>query len=119
MKKTADYLKEAQKTLKHSTDGDTMRWLDVNRGTVSRYLSGKSIIDSDDVVWKIAEALDIDPAEIIAARAIERAERSEDADGFALWTKRFKAVSHSATSLFFGGALLASAVEGIRHCILC
>ncbi|MTT54251.1 helix-turn-helix domain-containing protein, partial [Alcanivorax sp. VBW004] len=119
MKKTADYLKQAQKALKHRTDGDTMRWLDVNRGTVSRYLSGKSIIDSDDVVWKIAEALDVDPAEIIAARAIERAERSEDEAGFALWTKRFKAVSHSATSIFFGSALIGGAVEAVRHCILC
>ncbi|WP_323773130.1 helix-turn-helix domain-containing protein [Alcanivorax sp.] len=119
MKKTADYLKDAQKALNHKTDGDTMRWLGVSRGAVSRYLSGKSVIDSDDVVWKIAEALGIDPAEIMAARAIERAERSDDQAGFALWTKRFKAVSHSATSLFFGSALLGGAVEAVRHCILC
>lgn len=100
MKTTGDYLRDAQRVLGHTTDGDTMRWLGVSRGSVSRYLAGKSVIDNDAVLWKIAEALEIDVAELMAARAAERAERSGDSDEFRVWAARWRAVSACVVMIF-------------------
>lgn len=74
---------------------------------------------NNETAWKIAEALEMDPAEVIAIAEMARAENSHDSDRVAMWKKRFNAVSHSAASLFFGSALLGGAVEAVRHCILC
>jgi len=119
MKKTRDYLLEAKQALGHETAADTVRWLGLNPGVVSRYLSGKSIIDNDDVVWKIADALNVDPSEIVAARAVERAERSNDTEMLEVWKRRFQAVSHSAATIFGLIALPYGIWLTDRLCILC
>lgn len=74
---------------------------------------------NNETAWKIAEALEMDPAEVIAVAEMARAECSDNSDRVSVWKRRLQAVSHSAASVFFGSALLATAVEGVRHCILC
>lgn len=74
---------------------------------------------NNETAWKIAEALEMDPAEVIAIAEMARAECSDDPARVSMWKQRFQAVSRSAVSIFFGGAALATAIETAQHCILC
>ena len=74
---------------------------------------------SNETAWKIAEVIDMDPAEVIAICELARAERSEDPDRVEMWKARFRAVSHSAATIFGLIALPYGIWLTDRLCILC
>ena len=106
---------KAQKGL--PSDNSAAKELGITRAAVSHIKNGGGF--SVETAWKVAEALSLDPAEVIATCELANAKRSGDEGKIQVWKKRFNAVSHSAASLFFGSALLGGAVEAVRHCILC
>lgn len=99
------------------SDNAAARELGVTRSAISMVKSGGGF--SVETAWKVAEALSLDPAEVIATCELASAKRSGDEEKVQVWKQRFKSVSHSAASLFFGVALLAEGAEMVRHCILC
>ena len=71
MKSTQEYIEEAKRALSLCSDYRFAKWLGVKGATVSYYKSGKRIID-DYAAVRIAEALKIDPMEVIRAANYER-----------------------------------------------
>lgn len=74
---------------------------------------------SNETAWKIAEVIEMDPAEVIAICELARAERSEDPERVEMWKARFRAVSHSAATIFGLIALPYGIWLTDRLCILC
>ncbi|HIL23618.1 MAG TPA: XRE family transcriptional regulator [Alcanivorax sp.] len=99
------------------SDNAVAKELGVTRSAISMIKSGGGF--SVETAWKVSETLSLDPAEVIATCELANAKRSGDEGKIQVWKKRFRAVSHSAASVFFGSALLGGAVEAVRHCILC
>jgi len=100
-----------------TSDNAAAKELGITRAAISHIKNGGGF--GLDTSWQVAETLGMKPAEVIAICELARAERSDKSEEIQTWRKRLQAVSHSAASLFFGSALLATAVEGVRHCILC
>lgn len=119
MKTTGDYLKEAKNALKIGSDRQLALRLGVTASAMSRWLHGGRPVDDDDVIWQVAEILDIEPSEIMAARAIERAERSGDDDQALVWKKRWQAVSHAGVTLFVIAIAVTYQAGATYHSILC
>lgn len=109
---------EAYKQSKGITsDNAAAKQLGLTRAAISMVKKGGGL--GPEPAWIIAEELGMDPAEAIGICIVDRAERSGDVGKAAIWKRRLEAISHSTLSVFFGSALLATAVEGVRHCILC
>lgn len=117
MKSSNDYLDEMQKTLGLSSDYALAKALGVARSTVSRYRSGRPL--DLECAWIIAEALNIDPSEIIAVAEIERAERSQDPEKAATWKARFQAVTAHVAGVLGVIALPYLIMATDQLCILC
>jgi transcriptional regulator with XRE-family HTH domain len=76
MKTTLDYLNDAKAKLGFTSDNAFAGWLEVSPGGLSNYQSGRRIVD-DYAAAKIAQALGIDPLEVIALANMEREKVSE------------------------------------------
>lgn len=101
MKTTVEYLKEAKAALNTESDYAFAKKLGLHPTTVSQYQLGKRVID-DYTAVKIAEALEVDPLEVIAAANLER---EKDEKRQVLWRKvydRCAAASLAAFMVFSG-----------------
>jgi len=85
MKKTTDYIEEAKIKLDIQSDYGLAKWLGITDSAISHYKTGKRTID-DYTAARIAEALEIDPMEVIAAA---NAEREKDEKRREFWRKIF------------------------------
>lgn len=94
MKTTAQWLDAAKE--KHSlSDYALAPKLGITRSQMSRYRNGADYL-SDDAAMKLAELLEIDPAQIIASAHAERA-KSEPARAFWMqWAERLGGVTAAA-----------------------
>ena len=69
--KTVDYLNKALKKLDLSNDYALSKYLEIGSNTMSQYRKGHRIIDNYTAV-RLAQILEINPIEIIAAANMER-----------------------------------------------
>jgi len=83
MKSTIMYVDEAKAKMSIESDYAMAKWLGVGRAAVSNWRVGRNVID-DYAAAKIAEVLELNPMEIIAAANIER-EKDEERKRF--WQK--------------------------------
>lgn len=79
MKTTVDYLDEAKRCLGIESDYALSKRLDIRQSTISGYRAGRSHFD-ELTALKIAQACNIDPMEVIAAAAYERAKTPDVRD---------------------------------------
>lgn len=117
MNSASDYLDAVKEKYRLRNDTQLANKLETSSPCISRYRRGQAM--EIKVAWRLAELLELDPKEVIAAVEMHRAERSDDPEAVNVWKQRFQAVSRSAVSVFFGGAALAAAIETAQHCILC
>jgi len=103
VKKTTEYLEESKKLLGISSDYALAKWLEVTDGAMSHYKTGRRTID-DYTAARIADALGINPMEIIAAANAERAEREKDEKRREYWRKVF--ASCAAACLLLAAGML-------------
>lgn len=73
MKSSLKYLDEAKQALGMNSDYEMSKWLNAPRATISNWRHGRNVMD-DYAAARIAEALGIDPLEVIAAANVEREE---------------------------------------------
>lgn len=103
MKTTVQWLDEAK--AKHQlSDYALAPKLGVGRGQISRYRNGADFL-SDDAAFKLAELLEIDPAQIVASAHAERAKSTEAKAFWMQWAERLG----SATAAAVVGVVLAGA----------
>lgn len=76
MKGTVDYLDDAKQALRVESDYALAKALNIRASTISGYRAGRSHFD-ETTALKIAEACGIDPMEVIAAAAYERAKTQD------------------------------------------
>lgn len=74
---------------------------------------------NNETAWKVAEILEMDPAEVIAVCELARAESSDDEERVAMWKRRFQAVTHSPATIFGLIAIPYWAEVANKFCILC
>jgi transcriptional regulator with XRE-family HTH domain len=96
MKTTQEYLNAAKKALGIESDYALAKWLGVTKQAASNWRTGKNIID-DYTAAKIADALNLDPLEVIAVANMERANEEERRE---YWRKIFRRCA-AACVLFF------------------
>lgn len=86
MKTTLDYLSEAKQRLGLKSDYALAKELGISEGSIGHYRNGRRVLD-DYTAAKLAEALEIDPLEVIAAA---NAEREKDEKKREYWGKIFE-----------------------------
>lgn len=105
MKTTIEYLDDVKQRLEIKSDYELAKFLKVPRGTISRYQGKQRVID-DYTAAKIAEALGINPMEVIAAA---NAEREKDEKRKDYWRKVFASCA-AACLLLMAGTLANQAL---------
>ena len=101
MKSTINYLDEAKEKLGIESDYAMAKWLGVGRAAVSNWRVKRNFID-DYAAAKIAQALGVEPMEIIAAANAER----EKGDKKEFWENFYKRLGGIAASIFFAVNLI-------------
>lgn len=96
MKSTKDYLDEIKEKKGIKSDYALAKYLKTTKQTISRYRVEKNRID-DYMALKVAEALDINPLEVIAAANQERAKSAEEK---AAWERILKSVAACIVGVF-------------------
>jgi transcriptional regulator with XRE-family HTH domain len=109
MKRTIEYLDEAKEALGLTSDYSLAKWLNVKQNTVSQYRTGARVID-DYAAARIAEALKIDPLEVIAAANYER-EKDEGRKTFWEHFSQHRMVAGVALALLCGSLLWGGFAE--------
>ena len=112
-----DLIAAYREKLSLPSDNAAAKKLGLTRAAISMVKKGSSI--SNEVAWKIAEVIDMDPAEAIAICELARAERSEDAERVAIWKRRFQAVTHTSAAVLALIALPYGQMLTNQLCILC
>jgi transcriptional regulator with XRE-family HTH domain len=110
MKSTLEYLNEAKEALGITSDYGMAKWLNVSAQAVSKYKRGERVID-DYAAVKIAEALKIDPLEVITAANFER---EKDDGRKAFWANFSRAGLAASFVLVFLGVSMVYAGFGIN-----
>lgn len=95
MKNTIGYLDDAKKALNIESDNAMAKHLGITRSAISNYRAGSYVMD-DYAAAKIAEALMIEPMEVIAAANMER-EKTEDRKAY--WENFYKRLGGVAASI--------------------
>jgi plasmid maintenance system antidote protein VapI len=85
MKTTLEYIDEAKKALGIESDYGMAKWMGITTGAMAHYRGGKRTID-DYTASKLADAIGLDPLEVIAAA---NAEREKDEKKKDYWRKIF------------------------------
>lgn len=121
MKSTVQYLDAVRERLGLPSDYATAKALGVTRAAVSSYRTGRTIPD-DLVCARIADALGVEPMEVIAAINYQRA-KSEDARQLweSIWGKAAGAIALSLTLFAVGLSVAptskaAESGNGMVHC---
>src|SRR3569832_673008 len=87
MNTTREYLIEVKKKNNLSSDYALAKLLGTTRSAISFYMKGERIMD-DTTCLKVAEALNLNPLEIIARANAERARTDEEAKQWIHWQKK-------------------------------
>ena len=103
--------------LRLPSDYAAAKRLGLSRAAISTIKSGTGF--SNETAWKIAEVIEMDPAEVIAICELARAERSDDAERVAMWKRRFQAVTHTSAAVLALIALPYGQMLTNQLCILC
>lgn len=101
MKTISEYVDAYAKARNLTSDYQVAKDLSLTRSAVSRYRNNKGAFDID-VAWRIADACGIDPAEVIAACEIQRAQLAHDSTRAKIWTHRLGQISAAVVLLFAG-----------------
>jgi hypothetical protein len=114
MKTTIEYLNEAKEALGIESDYGMAKWLKVSTAAMAQYRGGKRTID-DYTAAKLAEALRLNPLEVIAAANMEREKVSERKD---FWRKLAQggmaaAIFLAAISVTYSGGVSANSIMNI------
>ena len=106
MKSTVEYIKEAKDKLGISSDYALSKELGLTKQAISKYQTGERVMD-DYTAAKIANVLEINPLEPIAAA---NAEREKDAAKVDFWRR----LGSSSKAASLGGVLILGAflIEG-------
>ena len=113
-----DLIVTCREKLDLPSDYATAKRLGLTKGAIS-IIKTRGTGFNNETAWKVAEILDMDPAEVIAVCELARAESSEDAARVAMWKRRFQAVSHSAATVFGVIAIPYWGEVVDKLCILC
>jgi transcriptional regulator with XRE-family HTH domain len=95
MRTTVEYLDDIKATLGLPSDYAIAKALRIAHSAVSRYRHGKGSFD-DEVAFRVAEILEINPLEVIVA---SRAERAVSEDARTRWQGYWENFSQSFPSL--------------------
>lgn len=95
MRSTVDYLDAVKAKLGLPSDYAAAKVLGITRAAASRYRTGLSTFD-DEVCFKVAEILDLNPLEVIVAA---RTERAKETDAKTRWERHWENFSQSFPSL--------------------
>ena len=111
MKTMKDYLNEIADKTETGSDYAVAKLLNISRSRMSNYRTGRNILDNE-MCFKLAEILKIDPLEVIIAIEVERATKRNDSALQKLWTGLAKRTTAAMVAL----AILASGTpgEGLR-----
>ena len=103
MKSTKDWLQEVKKRHAVTSDYALSKLLDVSRQHVSNWMLGNNTL-SDYAALKVADALGINPLEVIASMNAERAARIVEKQA---WERLAKKLATAAMILIFSGISIA------------
>ena len=103
VRKTIDYLDAAKEKLGLQSDYAFAKQLELTTAGISQYRTGKRVID-DYTACRIADVLEIDPMEVIAAANAER-EKNEDRKSY--WAKKWEAITATIAAAVFALGVLA------------
>lgn len=98
MKTTLEYLDTAKKALGIESDYGIAQYLNVTRQAINNWRKNRQVMD-DYAAAKIAEALGLNPMEVIAAANLER-EKGEERKSY--WRKVFEACAAACLLLSAG-----------------
>ena len=92
--KSVKYLTQVREKFGLKSDAALAEKLDLSKGGVSMYLSGKRIMD-DETCGKVAYHLNIDPMLVVAAACIDRAEKTGQKSIWEVFMSRMAATAAS------------------------
>jgi transcriptional regulator with XRE-family HTH domain len=85
--KSVKFLESVRATLEKPTDAEVAKALNLSKGAISHYLSGRRVMDNETCI-AVALHLGIDPVKIIMAADIDRAERAGQQSLWEVFTRR-------------------------------
>jgi plasmid maintenance system antidote protein VapI len=102
MKTTTEYLDTAKTAINAPSDYALAKWLGVTKQAIYGYRAGRTIID-DYTALKIAEAIGVNPLEVIAAANLEREKNEKKRE---VWRKVYSRYTTASLMFFsvFSGA---------------
>lgn len=101
MKTLSDYVTELRQRQNLPSDYALAAYLGLTKQAVSKWKTQGLIADAS-TAWRIAEGIDADPAEVIAAAELARAERAHDDARAKLWTERLRQMGAALVLVFAG-----------------
>lgn len=101
MKTTIDFLNAVKTVRELTSDYQLAKFLGVTASSISLSMSGRTYL-GDETAIKVADALEIDPAQVIASVHYERAKKAEEK---AVWKEILERLGGIAAALFIGVAL--------------
>ncbi|UDM17784.1 hypothetical protein [Vogesella sp. XCS3] len=110
MKLTVDYLQEALEMLGDMPDAKKAEALKISKQALSGYKSGRNVMD-DYACIMVANKLNLDPLEIIAAANMEREKSFEKKEFWADFRKKIGALAVAGLMVL---TTLMSPVEGSK-----
>ncbi len=108
MNVSAKYLDLLQEKTETGTDYAVGKLLNESRSRLSGYRTGRNKFD-EDMCFKVADALGVDPMEVIAAIKLEQCYEKEETEKAGFWSKTLK---NTSTSLAAGFLALAMTLPG-------
>lgn len=101
MKTTIDFLNAVKAAKNLTSDYQLAKFLGLTQSSISLSMSGRTYLGDESAI-KVAEALKIDPAQVIASVHYERAKKEEEK---AVWRGILERLGGVAAALFIGVAL--------------
>lgn len=101
MKTLTEYVTDLRQRQNLPSDYALAAYLGLSRQAVSKWKT-RGIIADPATAWRIAEGIDADPAEVIAAAELARAERDHDYTRAKLWSDRLRQISAAVLVVFLG-----------------
>jgi transcriptional regulator with XRE-family HTH domain len=101
MQSLSDYVTELRHRQNLPSDYALAAYLGLSKQAVSNW-KNRGVIADPATAWRIAEGIDADPAQVIAAAELARAERSHDDRLAKLWTERLRQMGAALVLVFAG-----------------
>jgi hypothetical protein len=93
--KSVRYLEQVRATLPKQTDQALADVLNISKGAVSHYVTGRRVMD-EETCLAVAIQLDINPMEVMMAAGIDRAEKAGQQSLWSVFSQRMAATAASA-----------------------